>query len=854
MRLLLRQGLRHHRRHPLQTALTLLGIAFGVALLAATRLSQATAERAFDRAVRAVAGTATHFLTAGDDGLPVRVYTELRARFGGRGVAPTVQAIARVPDRAERTVLRVLGVDPFGDPELRPWAGPRAAELPVGRLTAEPGSFVATRSLLDRLGLAVGGELALTIGARPVGARCIGVLTAPAQVAAGLADTLIVDIATAQEWTRAPDRVDRLDLRLVADELPAGMTVDDAARIAREVGGPGARLELAAAEGRGLQQLTRGFRINVTALSLLSLLVGAFLVHETMRLSVVARRGGFGVLRALGTEGRALGLVVAAEAFVLGVAGSIVGIALGVVGAQLMLSPLVRTLNDHYATFAEPALEIDPWEIAFAALLGVVVTVVAALGPARAAARVSPREVLVTAASAGHASTGWRWWWSLPPALVGGTLLATVGDRLLQGYLGMLGILIAAVALTPDAMQLLLRGAGAMVAGLGPFARYVVRSTAAARGHLALPVAAMVLAVSTTIGMAVLVASFRDSVGGWLDQVLPGDVYVSVPGGVGEGGQVIEPAIVTALAQAPGVAACTTYRRGVLELESAGGSGEIEFVGMAATRRFRRAWPLLAGERGTLGLGVESDSAWVSEPLAFRWQLAVGDRLRVLTGTGPASLTITAIYRDYSKERGEVLVDETWMRSHSRAGITALGLEAAPGQDADALAERLRRVAADAAEQGVFVRSQRDLRVTSLAIFDRTFAITGVMRLLCLIVAFFGIYSAFAALQLERGREIGLLRCLGAAPSRIAVVVIGQTLLLGLVVAILALPLGIVVGHVLANVINRVSFGWTLVDVAVPWRAVVEAAVLAVAAAVLAGIAPARRFARMRPATALREA
>jgi putative ABC transport system permease protein len=148
---------------------------------------------------------------------------------------------------------------------------------------------------------------------------------------------------------------------------------------------------------------------------------------------------------------------------------------------------------------------------------------------------------------------------------------------------------------------------------------------------------------------------------------------------------------------------------------------------------------------------------------------------------------------------------------------------------------------------------QQDLRRTSMEIFDRTFAITGVMRLLCLLVAAIGIYAAFGALQYERGPEIGLLRCLGARRSAIAGVVLGQTALLGLCAGLLAWPLGALLGHLLAHVINTISFGWSLADVAVPTAAVVEALALATGAALVAGLPPAWRYARMRPATALRE-
>jgi putative ABC transport system permease protein len=250
----------------------------------------------------------------------------------------------------------------------------------------------------------------------------------------------------------------------------------------------------------------------------------------------------------------------------------------------------------------------------------------------------------------------------------------------------------------------------------------------------------------------------------------------------------------------------------------------------------------------------EGRGAWVSEPLAFRWGLQIGDSLAISTPRGEVALPIAAIHRDYSNERGEVLVGAAWLEAHATPGITAIALQGAPGTDVEAWSMQLRAVAADAAEQDVVVRSNQELRSSSLAVFDRTFAITGVMRLLCLLVAFFGIYAAFAGLQLERAAEIGLLRCLGARPLQIGFLVLGQTALLGLVAGVLAVPVGALFGHVLVLVINRISFGWSLPVTAVPWTAVGEVLLLAVGASLLAGVQPAAAFARMRPADGLREA
>ena len=868
MNLLLRCGLRHHARRPLPSLLTLLGIAAGVALLVAMQSAQRTAERAFDLAVATVVGDGTHVVRGGPEGLPVAGYAALQRALGGQGAVPSVRAIARATARPDRTVLRVFGVDPLVDAGVRGWEREvgRRTPLPVTELVTRPGSFVATPALLAELGLARGDTLPLRVAGRDVVGTCLGPLDVPDRIGKGLADVLLVDLATAQEWTGRFDRVDRIDLKLALPDDArgadgSGVDAGRALAAVRAAFGPSARIEPAGAQQGGLAQLARGFRVNLTALSLLSLLVGAFLVHETMRLSVAARRADFGVLRALGAPAPALFRAVALEAFALGVVGSVIGVAIGAFGADLLLQPIVRTLNDHYATFTLRHVDLDPWLLLGGVALGGVVALLAGIAPAIAAARVPPRAVLVPARSAAAAvgvAGGFvrSLRWVMPPAALAWLLLATVGDRLVQGYLGMLCVVLASVAAVPPCLRALLAGAGALVRRLGPFARYAVRSAGAAQQHVALPVAAMALAVATTIGLATLVGSFRASVDGWLGQALPGDVFVSVPGGVDERAQPITPAVVAAMTARPEVAATTRYARTVLPVQ--GGAlaqaEDVDVVGVAPTPNWTAAFPLLGAPDADARAALTTDAgAWVSEPLAFRWRLRVGEPLVVTTPRGPQTLPIAAIYRDYSNERGEVMVGAGWLGRHAEARATALCFEVRADVAPAVFAAALRAEVVAASEQAVEVYVQQDLRRTSMEIFDRTFAITGVMRLLCLLVAGIGIYAAFGALQYERGPEIGLLRCLGARRSRIAAVVLGQTALLGLCAGLLAWPLGALLGHLLAHVINTISFGWSLAEVAVPTGAVVEAIALATGAALVAGLPPAWRYARMRPAAALRE-
>lgn len=865
MRLLLRSGLRHHLARPLASLLTVLGIAAGVALLVAMQLAQGAAEAAFDRGLRAMAGSATHVVDAAGAGVPMSVYRDLRGHCRGRGVAPVVGGLARAPV-AGGAVLRVLGIDPLADADLRPWSlGTGGGGSVLTSLLTEPGAFVATAELLRQCGIAAGGTLALTIGGRPVAARCVGQIAPPAAVAAGLADVLVVDLATAQEWFERFDRLDRIELRLAADATPApaggalggdaAVAVTDPVAIAARLP-EGLRCRAVGQSQTTLAELARGFRTNLRALGLLSLLVAAFLVHETMRVAVAARRPAFAVLRALGAPPRALVLAVAVEAMGFGGVGSLLGLGLGSAAAQRLLGPLVQSLNDHYATFAVPALQVEAEVLVAALLLGIGTALAAGLLPALAAARVSGREVLVAARTPRPSRGGRRLCVSLGAGLLAWLLLGTAGQSLPQAYAGLLAVVVALVAMVPLWQRAALAALVACTPGRSVWWRHVVRSTAAGRDAVAMPVAALVLALAVTLGLGTMVHSFRRSVDEWLGQVLPADVYVSVPAGAGERTDAgLDPALVAALAKAPGCAAMATLHRTRLPIAGGGQAAEIEVCGMAPTQAVLEGFGFVAGDErlGRQAL-LAGTGLWVSEPLAHRFGLALGAPVTITTAGGPATLPVAAIHRDYASERGEVIVSAAWLLVRSPVPVTALALHGSPGSAVPELVQRLRTVAAATSTQDVWIRSNHELRSSSLAVFDRTFAITAAMRLLCLLVAGFGIYAAFAALQLERAAEVGLLRCLGATPRWIAAAVLGQTALLGLLAGWFALPAGALFGHLLAGLVNRVSFGWTLPAIEVPPQQMVEVLVLGLGAALLAGILPARRFAALRPVEVLRDA
>ena len=375
------------------------------------------------------------------------------------------------------------------------------------------------------------------------------------------------------------------------------------------------------------------------------------------------------------------------------------------------------------------------------------------------------------------------------------------------------------------------------------------RSINASLSRTAVAVAALAVAVASTVGVGVMVSSFRATVGDWLGSVLQADVYIQPPATVfRRGGGSLDPAIVADLVSLPGVARADGIR--VQQLDTEDGPIDLVVASIDSTRA--GIYRYKSGSASGVARAAARGAVAVSEPFAFRFGVARGDTLRLPTDRGERAYPVAGIYYDYGNDLGVVLMDEaTFLQSYADPGLSGLALTAASGVDPDALTERARAVAEG--RQQLVVRSNRSLREASLAIFDQTFVVTNVLRLLAVLVAFVGVLSALMALQLERRRELAMLRAQGMTRREVARMVFAQTGLMGLWAGVLALPLGLALAAVLVYVVNVRSFGWTLAFTVDPWI-LVQAVVLAVVAALLAGAYPAWSMGRADPSLAMREA
>jgi putative ABC transport system permease protein len=383
----------------------------------------------------------------------------------------------------------------------------------------------------------------------------------------------------------------------------------------------------------------------------------------------------------------------------------------------------------------------------------------------------------------------------------------------------------------------------------GMLGRMAIRDVVSSLSRTAVAVAALMVAVSVTIGVGIMIGSFRQTVINWLEQSLIADIYVSPPSNVANRiDTVLDPALAAALATIPEIESITTFRSVQIDLPT--GPTTLVAIG-GATERGRRALRFQQGGDAATWEAWERGAVLISEPLAFRSGLGVGDTLTVRTDRGLRDLPIAGVYYDYTSDRGVIRMNDTAYRSlWDDQAISSLAIYVRDGYDVEAVIDRVRTISA--AYGTVLVNASRALREGTLVVFDRTFAITSVLQLLATIVAFIGILSALMALQLERTRELGVLRAVGLTPAQLWGVVLGQTGLMGLAAGLLAAPLGLVLALILTYVINKRSFGWTL-ELAVDPALFGQAFMVALIAAVLAGVWPALRMSQTSPAVALRD-
>ena len=846
--LLRRFTLRHWRGAPKQSAMLVVILALGVAVFVSIRLANRAAVASFTRFTDTLTGQSDWILQAPAGTLPETVLPEIREALGGAAVhiIPVVEATASRAvgeeeggiQRFGRTSYTLLGVDLLGLANLareqdRPFFGQQTMGRGEKAAGAEAGTAVKAN---DSFWTVFGGEprvwvsrafadtpperLELVLDENVVTIPVAGVIPSAPDAPAAPANLMIFDLVQLQKLTGKVGRVDRVEFLIEAGPRAEARRAELKA-VLEKLGRAGERWTVTApgADRGAAETMTRAFRLNLTVLSLIALLVGMYLIFQALDGAVVRRRPEIAILRSLGVEEATIRRVWLWESALLGLAGGGLGLLLGWAGAQVSVRAVGQTVNAlYYATTVKTA-SLDGTEIAVGLGLGLISALVAGWWPAREAARTPPAQVLHRSA-APVAGARWARSFALGAGLVVvGVICAqlpplrfTSGGRFpLAGYTAALCWLLGGGVLCAFLLPPLAR----LASGWGrakPAVRVALSHLRRPSGRHRLAAAALLCAIGMTAGMAILVASFEETMVGWVRRTLQADLYVSSSGAQSATSRNrITAEAAARLAAHPAVERSAMLVSHPILFEG----GQTTLNGVDLAQRETQpdlSWVQRPETEAVFTAGENVRLALISESFSERFRKKRGEVIRVPTPAGPQELTIAGVYADYGNERGSILAERARVREwFGDDAVTSVALFVKPGVEAEALRADLLGL-----YPGLSVFTNVGLRAEVLRIFRQTFSITYALEVIGVIVAVVGLALTLASMLLDRREELTMLRALGFTHREIAWAAAVEGLAVSVSAAVGGLVVSLGLGWLLIYVINKQSFGWTL-GFSLPW-------------------------------------
>ena len=834
--------LRQLRREPLRSGATVAGIAVGIAVVIAIRMANASSVLGFEAALDAVSGRTSLEITGAGIGVAEAELSRLEWLREYGLVSPVIEGDALLRPaggtNAEAEMVRVLGIDilhdrPFREYRLR--EGDHQREITTQEflsLLTDPRAVVLTQAFADRYQLSVGSAVELIVGDRRVELTVRGLLgdEGPAQVLDG--NFALMDIAAAQLALDRLGRVDRVDVQLADGVMIAAAEEVIAVRLP-----PGLSVQRPERRGAQVEKMLAAFHFNLAALSYIALLVGLFLVYNTVSVSVIARRSEIGMLRTVGASRRTVLMMFLGEALSLATVGCALGAPLGWLLAQGAVWLTSSTISIFWVATAARVPPLDAGYVGLAFAVGVPLAIAAATAPALEAARLTP-----IAAVRSEAELALRA--QLPRRyLIGATTLFVAGGWFAAwppvsglpvfGLIAALAVVFGAALLVPPVLYVLQRFKWRWLE-----AELARANLGGAIRRVAISVGALSVSLAMMVAIAIMIGSFRETVEYWVGQTLQADLFVAAARQSPVGDRATVSADVEdAIASHPAVVAIDGFRGLDVPYNDSlviVGSGRFDVLFEHGNLMFKRP----ADGRSAMADASRRGAVAVSESFSLKFDTKVGDSIELPTSRGATAFPVAAVYYDYSSDRGQVVMDHTtftrYYDDRRPSGLTAYLVD---GADPDRVREEiLTRLGSGHA---VFINTNASLRSQVLQVFDSTFSITYALEAIAIFVSMFGVASTLLTLALERRQQIAMLRLVGAGRRHLRRMIMIEATILGVVSLGIGLVVGFVLSLILIYVINVQSFGWTI-QFHLPVLFLVQSSLLILAGTALAGLYPAR--------------
>jgi len=819
-------------RRRLATLFSLVAIILGVSLGMAVQAVHEAALNEFGRGVRSLAGAADLQVVGPRGGFDEKLYGLVASRAEVAAASPVLEIDVKRAGSEE--TLQLLGVDIFALAQVTPALLPRPVKtdsLPSDRFaTLATDNVFLSSAAQQALGLKAGQRIEFQAGSGKLSFWIAGDIPG-ADENRRLA---VMDIAAAQFAFGRIGRISRIDLRLAE-----GVSPDVARQSLQALLPAGVLIEVPEAAADQAGNLSRAYRVNLTMLAAIALLTGGFLVFSAQALSVVRRRTEFAFLRALGLSRRSLFSWLLAEGAAVGLIGGVLGVILGHGLAWGALALLGGDLGAGYFSGLKPELVFQPQAAAVYVLLGLLAGLAGAWLPAREAATVSPAQALKAGDEAdliggrGHPWLGF----GLLAASVAASTIPPQHGLPIGGYLAVACLLAGGVLLLPA----LAAGIARLLPARGPVpTRLAAARLGAAPGHAVVAAAGVMTSVALAAAMAIMVASFRDSVDQWLHQLLPADLYLRAGGA--QTSVYLDPALQARIAAVDGIAHSSFTRHNSVRLA----------VGKAPVALIARPIAQDGSDLPLVGARhVTSQAAiWISEAMFDLYGWRLGQTVELPLAGHPVPLQVAGVWRDYSRQTGAIMIDlADYRRLTGDPLVNDVAIHLAPGASVEQVTAALTALA----EPGLLeIARPGEIRAISLQIFDRTFAITYLLEAVAVAIGLAGIAASFAALAAARRREFGMLRHLGLTRRQIGWMLAQEGALAASVGVIAGLLAGGAIGIVLIEVVNRQSFHWSM-DLHVPWGSLALFGLSLIALAAIAAVLAGRQAMRQDAVLAVRE-
>jgi putative ABC transport system permease protein len=851
-------SLRHMATHKGRALTVLLGVALGAAVFTCVRLAVDASLQSFTKSVDSISGKAQWVLIRPGGRIQETCIADLLRNPAVKAVSPLLMTYVQMQGHESAPFL-LLGFDPMLDSTLRDWeSGATGSDSPASsrmELLTEPYTLLMGAPLASTLGLDPGSSATLRHVRNRHSFRVSAILAEEGMALAEGGEIALADISTFQEFTTTFGEVDRIDIIFkenvteseiqgFKDALPAGLVLEQAGEIR--------------ASGTNL---IRSYQLNLSILSFVSLFVGMFLVYSLITLNATARRHEIAVLRSLGASARCIMFLYLVEGAFFGLGGWLLAIPLGTLLIHRLVDNISATISLLFVRVPAETLVLAPRELILSFSITILVSVLASCQPAVEAMRVPPREsmIMFSSGSDGQGS-------GLGLALLGVILTVTVWplSRIqsvagipLFGYLATFVLFVGFALLSPW----LLHAIGSVLPGLllkvgGQPAFLGARYVRDAGKRAAISVGALITAVALFIALTIMIHSFRETVETWVSQSISGDLFLGPRmAAINHYKDTVPEELVVFLKGRQPPLDLVPYRRIALRHEQR----DYQFEAIDFEKFLQHAsFLMLDGSlEEVLPQLIRGEGFLISEVFSGQASVSRGKRFRLIIEGVELDLPVLGIFRDYRTRGGvvhfslPVFEELTGIGSWSGVRVHLTGLDS---HDEQKMAKLRNSLLEFCMNQGFHmdVTLGRDLRNEILRIFDETFAVTGVLLVIALVVASLGITSTLTVLVLERSHQLHTLLAIGAHKGQIRTMILWEAVLMVTAGEVLGSVCGFVLSLLLIFVINKQSFGWTFIY-SVNWPGIMSSLPLILTTAVVASVPAVRLVFSRISAVVLRE-